>query len=200
MRPTATLSASVFASILVVVASSDTAGAAPDQCPISIDGDAVAARVRDELLGFAGPGGEHCMPLTVACTQEQEQVVVDFTDEFGRHVERRFDSPAGAAAFLISWSRRPVLAEFAAPQRPATAARWQPAAGFALVNPPRYQSRPESLFRRCASSLLERWARECLRRSASLWVGSQPNKIPATRRGHGWLRHDVRPLIARLFR
>lgn len=126
--------AATAASILLAASLVTSASAAPDQCPISVDGDAVAAQVRDELHGFAGPGGEHCMPLTVACTQEQEQVVVDFTDEFGRHVERRFESPAGAAAFLISWSRRPVLAELAAPKQPATAARWQPAAGFALVN------------------------------------------------------------------
>jgi hypothetical protein len=106
--------------------------AAPGQCSIAVDGDATAAQVRQELLTFPAAGQESCIPLAVACSQQEEQVVVDFTDELGRHVERRFDTPAGAAAFLISWSRRPVVTAVEA-EPLARFRRWQPAAAISVM-------------------------------------------------------------------
>ncbi len=128
----ATCYTAVLAAGLVAAATPRSAHAAPRKCAIAVDGDSTASQVRQELLAFAGPGNEPCIPLQVTCALQEQQVVVTFTDDLGRYVERRFDSPAGAAAFLISWSRRPIAEEHRRPDAPS-AARWQPAAGYALL-------------------------------------------------------------------
>jgi hypothetical protein len=125
-RPAALVAAGVLAA-----ASPRPAAAAPGACAIAVDGDATAAQIRQELLSFPAAGDDPCIPLRVTCARQEQQVVINFTDELGRYVERRFDSPAGAAAFLISWSRRPIGEARPAASAPS-AARWQPAVGYAL--------------------------------------------------------------------
>lgn len=119
-------------------------------CAIALGGDAAAIeRVRSELDGFADDGSS-CLPLWVQCQSIGDQIEIDLHDGVGRSSLRLFASPGGAAAFIISWSRRPLLAAPAAsdrlappsatPPRAVAADRsifpdlgWQPALGAGYV-------------------------------------------------------------------
>jgi hypothetical protein len=84
------------------------AGHAEASCPIALDGDAAAVDgVRAELRRF-GDGEPPCVALWVQCRQTGNQLEVDLRDELGRSSLHLFASAAGAAAFLVSWSRRPL--------------------------------------------------------------------------------------------
>jgi hypothetical protein len=86
------------------------AGHAEASCPIALDGDAAAVDgVRAELHRF-GDGEPPCVALWVQCRQNGNQLEVDLRDELGRSSLHLFASAAGAAAFLVSWSRRPLPA------------------------------------------------------------------------------------------
>jgi hypothetical protein len=77
-------------------------------CPITLDGDAeVIDRVRAELGRFAD-GSAPCVALWVQCRQNGTELEIDLHDELGRSSLHLFMSASGAAAFLISWSRRPL--------------------------------------------------------------------------------------------
>jgi hypothetical protein len=78
-------------------------------CAIEIDGDAaLAAQVRAELQLFADDDTP-CVAIRVACRDAGEQLVIELRDELGRSSQQTFTSPGGVAAFIVSWSRRPLL-------------------------------------------------------------------------------------------
>ena len=77
-------------------------------CAIALEGDAaVVERVRSELRGFDDDAAA-CVALWVQCRQSGDQLEIDVHDELGRSALHLFASADGAAAFLVSWSRRPV--------------------------------------------------------------------------------------------
>jgi len=78
-------------------------------CPIALDGDAeVVDRVRAELGSF-GDGGPPCVAVWVQCRRNGMELEIDLRDELGRSSLHLFASADGAAAFLVSWSRRPLV-------------------------------------------------------------------------------------------
>jgi hypothetical protein len=90
-------------------------------CPIALDGDpAVVDRIRAELDSF-GDSAPPCVALWVQCRQNGAELEIDLHDELGRSSLHLFASADGAAAFLVSWSRRP-LVDLAAPTPPEQAA------------------------------------------------------------------------------
>lgn len=102
------------------------AGPVHASCAIAFEGDAaVIARVRAELGSFADDGSA-CVALWVQCQQNGDQVQIDLHDELGRSALHLFASAVGAAAFLVSWSRRPVEAGPDAPGAAAATARQAP--------------------------------------------------------------------------
>lgn len=75
-------------------------------CEVRLDGDPeVIAPVRQAIDGF-GDDGATCVDLRALCSRDDAAIVVDLQDQLGRSVQRRFTTPEGAAAFLVSWSRR----------------------------------------------------------------------------------------------
>lgn len=114
-------------------------------CSITLDGDAeVVDRVRAELGEFADGGA--CVAVWARCRQTGDQVEVDLHDELGRSSLHLFMSADGAAAFLVSWSRRPLpdrapgapprLVEPRSSATPAPApqdGRWRPEISVAYV-------------------------------------------------------------------
>jgi hypothetical protein len=117
-------------------------------CPIALDGDAaVVDHVRAELGRF-GDGEPPCVALWVQCRQNGIELEIDLHDELGRSSLHLFTSAGGAAAFLVSWSRRPLLehgpdappglVEPASPPGPAAVPAspdrlWHPEFGVAYV-------------------------------------------------------------------
>jgi len=82
--------------------------AARASCAIELEGDPdVIARIHDPLLAF-GDDSVTCVDVRVLCSRDVDDIVLDLRDQLGRSVQRRFVTPDGAAAFLISWSRRPL--------------------------------------------------------------------------------------------
>jgi hypothetical protein len=108
-------------------------------CAITLDGDAeVVDRVRAELRRF-GDGEPPCVALWVQCRQNGNQLEVDLRDELGRSSLHLFASAAGAAAFLVSWSRRPL------PERgPSAPAASAPPGLIAPRSPPSEVAAPDS--------------------------------------------------------
>jgi hypothetical protein len=85
-----------------------TAVRAQASCPIALDGDGAAVDdVRAALRPF-GEGEPPCVALWVRCRRTGTQLEIDLHDELGRSSLHLFASAGGAAAFLISWSRRPL--------------------------------------------------------------------------------------------
>jgi hypothetical protein len=94
----------------LIVALAALAEPARAGCPIRIDGDpATAAALQGELAQFPDDGAP-CIAVEVACAAEAGGVTLELRDELGGAAVRSFESPAGAAAFLVSWSRRPMVA------------------------------------------------------------------------------------------
>lgn len=84
------------------------ASAARAACAVQLDGDPeVIAPVRRAIEGF-GDDDATCVDVRALCSRDAADIVIDLRDELGRSVQRRFTTPEGAAAFLISWSRRPL--------------------------------------------------------------------------------------------
>src|SRR3954463_14534320 len=84
------------------------AGPASAGCPIDVTGDPVIAhRIVDELALFVDDASP-CLSLRAAGSAGNGGLTVELHDELGGTALRTFDSPAGAAAFLVSWSRRPL--------------------------------------------------------------------------------------------
>jgi hypothetical protein len=114
-------------------------------CPITLEGDAeVIDRVRAELGDFQDGGA--CVAVWARCRGTGDQIEVDLHDELGRSALHLFRSADGAAAFLISWSRRPLpdrapgppgLVEPGPSPAPAPPAQldplWRPEIGLAYV-------------------------------------------------------------------
>jgi hypothetical protein len=107
-------------------------------CAIQLDGDIEAvAWISAELGAFAG-GDTACLQLWVRCHRRADHLEIELQDELGRTTRRIFASPEGAAAFLISWSRRPLpelIGALAAPPRVARGAgrAWHPEIELAYV-------------------------------------------------------------------
>jgi len=79
-------------------------------CPVRIDGDPdVAAQITAELAQFPDDSSP-CVALHVTCTASAGGLTIDLSDELGGAAIRTFESAGGAAAFMISWSRRPMSA------------------------------------------------------------------------------------------
>lgn len=79
-------------------------------CPIELAGDPVAtAAIGRELARFGGDAGP-CLALVVQCRLADGALTLELRDELDGRATRTFESPAGAAAFLVSWSRRPLAA------------------------------------------------------------------------------------------
>jgi len=88
-------------------------------CRVVIDGEAAAA-LRSSLDAFGDDGGL-CLSLRVTIVQgDNGAFVVELHDELGRVARREFATADGAAAFVASWSRRPLPdhANPVAPPRP----------------------------------------------------------------------------------
>jgi hypothetical protein len=107
-------------------------------CAIQLDGDIEAvAWISAELSTFAG-GDTACLQLWVRCHRRADHLELELQDELGRTTRRIFASPEGAAAFLVSWSRRPLPELIGAPAlapRPGRAAgsAWHPEIELAYV-------------------------------------------------------------------
>jgi len=114
-------------------------------CPITLEGNAVTVDpIRAELGAFTEDGSP-CVALWVACRKTGDQLEIELHDELGRSSERMFASPGGAAAFIVSWARRPLLPNLAAIQQAAPAIAsssrtassnrsWHPELGLAYLN------------------------------------------------------------------
>jgi len=84
------------------------ASVARASCALQLDGDPeVVGAVRDAVDAFR-EDGVACVDVRALCSRDDAAIVVDLRDQLGRSVQRRFTTPDGAAAFLISWSRRPL--------------------------------------------------------------------------------------------
>lgn len=84
------------------------AWAAP-RCPIELRGEPeVTAPIVAELATFADDGSP-CVALAITCSARDGALVIALRDAFGGEAQRAFETPAGAAAFLVSWSRRPIM-------------------------------------------------------------------------------------------
>jgi hypothetical protein len=111
-------------------------------CAIDLEGDPdVIARVHDPLVAF-GDDSVTCVDVEVLCSRDADEIVLDLRDALGRSVQRRFRTPEGAAAFLVSWSRRPLPQagtplEQAAPPPPDPSARTSKPATSPRPAPPR---------------------------------------------------------------
>lgn len=95
---------------LACTAAIASAGARPARadCGVTLEGDPeVLAAIRIELAGFPDQPGDECVAVEVTCRAVDGRVALALRDELGRSQLRVFASPAGAAAFVISWSRRP---------------------------------------------------------------------------------------------
>lgn len=96
------------AQLLTIALALCGAAKARAECEVEIVGDAdVAAQVRDALVAF-GDDGAACVAVRAACNRDAGEIALDISDPLGRSVHRRFHTADGAAAFLISWSRRPL--------------------------------------------------------------------------------------------
>ena len=94
--------------LLIAVVLCSAPSAARASCAIDLEGDPdVIARIHDPLLAF-GDDSVTCVDVRVLCSRDVDDIVLDLRDQLGRSVQRRFLTPDGAAAFLISWSRRPL--------------------------------------------------------------------------------------------
>ena len=126
---------------MIAVALCGAPSVAHASCAIDLEGDPdVIARIHDPLLAF-GDDAVACVDVRVLCSRDVDDIVVDLRDQLGRSVQRRFVTPEGAAAFLISWSRRPLphagtgleppalpsTAAVAAPSAPSNATGQDPA-------------------------------------------------------------------------
>jgi hypothetical protein len=88
---------------VVLCGAASAAGAA---CALQLDGDPeVVSPVREAVDAFRDDGAT-CVDVHALCSRDDAAIVVDLRDQLGRSVQRRFTTPEGAAAFLISWSRR----------------------------------------------------------------------------------------------
>jgi hypothetical protein len=77
------------------------------RCEMALEGDArTVAQLRTQLDAFEDDSTP-CVALRAVCSRHGTEVVLDLSDELGRSAQRRFSTADGAAAFLISWSRRP---------------------------------------------------------------------------------------------
>jgi hypothetical protein len=77
-------------------------------CAVELDGDpAVTAPIRIELGGYGSASGS-CIAVHAACRGDGGEVQIELRDELGRTSQRWFASAGGAAAFIVSWSRRPL--------------------------------------------------------------------------------------------
>jgi len=94
--------------LLIAVVLCSAPSAARASCAIDLEGDPdVIARIHAPLLAF-GDDSVTCVDVRVLCSRDVDDIVLDLRDQLGRSVQRRFLTPDGAAAFLISWSRRPL--------------------------------------------------------------------------------------------
>jgi len=120
--------------IAVVVAICALVGRAHASCAISLEGDpALIEQLRAELALF-GDDGAPCLTLWIQVQQTSDHVEIDLHDDLGRSTMRLFSSPGGAAAFIISWSRRPLIA--VATAGPPPAARPDAPPGLVAAPPP----------------------------------------------------------------
>jgi len=107
------------------------ARAASASCEVALDGDPeIVEDVQAALFTF-GRDDVPCVVVRALCSRDANDLVIDLQDQLGRSVQRRFRTPVGAAAFLISWSRRPLPqdgTDFAAPPAAAPSVAESPAA------------------------------------------------------------------------
>lgn len=113
----ASIVAQMLAPALAIIA---IVAARADACPIELAGDPAATNaIAGELAAFGNDAGP-CLALEVQCRIVDGAIAIDLRDELDGRATRTFESPAGAAAFLISWSRRPLAVgeRAVAPQAP----------------------------------------------------------------------------------
>lgn len=97
-----------LAAVAVACAIASLARPARASCALALDGDApTVAAIRAALAGFAGDDAG-CIALRAEAERDGAEIRLEISDELGRTARRRFLGPAGAAAFLISWSQRPL--------------------------------------------------------------------------------------------
>jgi hypothetical protein len=78
-------------------------------CALVLGGDAeTVARIEAALSAFPDDPTA-CVAVRAMCDRTGGEITLELQDEIGRSAHRTFASPDGAAAFLISWSRRPLL-------------------------------------------------------------------------------------------
>jgi hypothetical protein len=75
---------------------------------VKLEGDpSIIAPIRIELGGYGDPVAP-CIAVQVTCHGNGTEVQIELRDELGRTSQRWFASPSGAAAFIVSWSQRPL--------------------------------------------------------------------------------------------
>ncbi len=105
-------------------------------CAMAIDGDPDAVTDIEAALYSFGQDEVPCVAVRVLCSRDADQFVVDLHDQLGRAVQRRFSTAAGAAAFVISWSRRPLPQDGTQLTQLAPAAPAPPALAPPALAPP----------------------------------------------------------------
>jgi hypothetical protein len=88
-------------------------------CPIALEGEApVVEQLRRELSSFEDDGTA-CVAVWVTCHQDGDHIAIDLRDDLRRSTQRSFTSAAGAAAFIVSWTQRPLQARAVVIRPPA---------------------------------------------------------------------------------
>jgi hypothetical protein len=121
--------------IAVLIVLCSTARHADASCTVALEGDAtIVERIRTEINDFADDLAP-CLALWVQCRRNIGQLEIELHDELGRWSVRSFDTEGGAAAFIVSWSRRPLAPASASIDRRAALAAGPPGT-LALSSPP----------------------------------------------------------------
>lgn len=171
---------------VAAVALCATARRAEAGCLITLDGDAeVVDRVRAELGDFSSGGP--CVAVWARCRRTGDQLEIDLHDELGRSALHLFRSAGGAAAFLISWSRRP-LDDLGAPAPPGLVAPRPPPGPAAAPDSPAPPWHPEiSLDYVAASGVATQWGTltAAVMKSSQIWrYGTDLRAITGTLLGN----------------
>ena len=93
---------------LAIALSWCAASVARADCPIELRGLRDLVRSIAPAVAAFGDDRGSCVSVRALCTRQADVIVLDLEDTLGGRARRWFTSPEGAAAFLISWSRRPL--------------------------------------------------------------------------------------------
>lgn len=110
---------------IAAVLACGAAEVADASCALALEGDEpTVVRIRAALDAFGAFDDDDtaCVALRAVCGRDDGEITLELHDALGRVAQRRFSRAEGAAAFLMSWSRRPRLIDGAAIPRGAAPA------------------------------------------------------------------------------